>query len=138
MADEPRRRMSRSISLVLLAPLPGLAGCGGDEPRATQEMEVVEDKTVEPPPDGPEHLAGGPFVAWWGLAHPPTVVHRMVPRSTLASSGYTRTGSGIYHRSYYGGRSGFLSSPSYSPGPSHTGPVSRGGFGTTGHATAGG
>lgn len=149
MSDEQprRRRMSRHVSLVLLGSLPGLAGCGGHAhaPRA-EEMEEVEDVEEQPPPDGPAHVLGGPFIAWWALTHPPIITHRMVPRSAVAGGGYTRTPTGGYRRHYYGGRSGFLfgGSSGYRPGPSigsssgHSSPVSRGGFGSTGHSSVGG
>src|SRR5687768_13032602 len=131
MAEESRhRRMSRNVSLVLLTALPGLAGCGGER---ADEMEEVEVEEEVPPPTGPAHVIGGPLVGWWGIAHPPVIVRRTVP---------ARTGTGSStHRSYPRGRSGFLSS--YSSGsasrPASTSPGStRGGFGSTGHATAGG
>jgi hypothetical protein len=138
MAEEPRRRrMSRSISLVLLTSLPGLAGCG----QRGEPTEEVEEVTEEPPPSGPEQVIGAPFVAWWGATHPPIVVRKTVPRSVAASGGYSRGGSRVYYRpyyggSYYGGRSGYLGG-GRPAGPSHSAPVTRGGFGSTGHAAAG-
>jgi hypothetical protein len=137
MADEPRRRrMSRHVSLVLLTSLPGLAGCGGCGGR--ESTEEVEEVTEVPPPDGQAHVIGSPFVAWWHATHPPVVVRRTVPRSALASGGYSRGGRRVYYRPYYGGRTGFLSGGSSYHGPSHAAPVTRGGFGSTGHAAAGG
>jgi hypothetical protein len=131
MADEVRRRrMSRDISLVLLTSLPGLAGCGGER---ADEMEEVEVEEEVPPPTGPGHVIGWPYVGWWRITHPPVVVRRTVP----ARTGNTSSS----HRTYPRGRSGFLSS--YSSGsssrPASSSPgVTRGGFGSTGHATAGG
>jgi hypothetical protein len=136
MADpERRRRMSRSISLVLLGSLPGLAWCAGCGRNRTEEVEEV---TEEPPPSGPEHLAGGPFIAWWRATHPPIVVRKTLPRSTATSGGYT---SGRRRVSYVpiGGRSGYLSSrPSSGLGPGHSPNISRGGFGSSGHGAVGG
>ncbi|HVK14189.1 MAG TPA: hypothetical protein VM597_35945 [Gemmataceae bacterium] len=129
MAETPRRRMSRGVPLVLLSALPALlAGCGGE---SADDVEEVEEEV--PPPAGPAHLIGGPFVGWWGIAHPPVIVRRAVPGRTAT----TRSGS---HRSYPRGRSGFLSSfSSGSSRPATASPgVTRGGFGSTGHATAGG
>src|SRR5262245_57585995 len=132
MAEPRRRRMSRSISLVLLTSLPGLAGCGGEK---TVEVDEV---TEEPPPSGPEQLVGGPFIGWWRATHPPVVVRKTVPKSTAASGGYH---SGR-HRVVFvpvGGRSSYMGgSYSRGPGPAHSGPVSRGGFGNTGHGAVGG
>lgn len=149
MTDQPRRRrMSRHATLVLLTSLPGLAGCGGcggrpaapvAAPAAPEPTEEVEEEQVEPPPTGPEHLVGAPFVGWWHVAHPPVIVRRVIPRSAVASGGYVRSGTGVYRRTYYGGRSVFLggSHPS-GPGPAHASPISRGGFGSTGHGAVGG
>jgi hypothetical protein len=94
--------------------------------------------TEQPPPSGPEHVIGAPFVAWWAATHPPIVVRRTVPRSVAAGGGYSRGGRRVYYRpfyggSYFGGRSGYLGGRSSGPAP-----VSRGGFGSTGHAAAGG
>ena len=157
MPAEPRRRMSRHISLVLMGSLPGLAGCGGcgdstSTAPATQpapEMEEVEEVTEDPPPEGSDHLIGAPFVAWWALTHPPIVTHRLVPRAQViaGNSGYTRSSSGIYRRTYYGGRSTYIfgggfygGGGSYSrPAPGHSSSgVVRGGFGGSGHAASGG
>ncbi|HJZ94417.1 MAG TPA: hypothetical protein VKE40_26370 [Gemmataceae bacterium] len=137
MADEPRRtRMSRHVSLVLLTSLPGLAACGGCDGR--EPTEEVEEVTEQPPPDGPAHVIGAPFVAWWQATHPPVVARRTVPRSALAAGGYSRGGSRVYYRPLYGGRSAFLSGGSSYHGPANAAPVTRGGFGSTGHAAAGG
>jgi uncharacterized membrane protein YgcG len=145
MADDRRRRMSRHIRLVLLGGIPGLLGCAGccgcvgtkEEP-AAQEMEEVEEITEDPPPIGHDHLIGAPFIAWWAATHPPMIIHRFVPRTQVISgnSGYTRSSSGVYRRTYYGGRSTYL----YGGGSSSSrpGPVARGGFGGTGHASSGG
>lgn len=131
MADTRRRRMSRHISLVLLGALPSLAGCGGcREP--TQEVEEI---TEEPPPEGPEQVIGGPFVGWWHATHPPVVVRKTVPRSTASSGGYTRGRSRVYFVPI-GGRSSYMSGGS--PPPHSSGPVARGGFGSSGHGAVGG
>jgi len=133
MADQPRRRrMSRDISLVLLTALPGLAGCGGDPADDMEEVEVLEEVAA---PEGPGHLIGGPFVGWWGIAHPPVAVRRMVPRAAAIGA----VSRGNPYRSYPRGRSGFLSSsPGSSSRPASSAGVTRGGFGSTGHAAAGG
>lgn len=147
MADEPRRRMSRHIRLVLLGGVPGLlgcagcCGCGGTTTATTvtdESMEEVEEVTEVPPPDGPAHLMGAPFIAWWGATHRPIVTYRMVPRAAILGGGYTRTGGGYYRRTsyYYGGRSGYLGTGASRPAAS-TGVV-RGGFGSTGHAASAG
>ena len=138
MADTPRRRrMSRSVSLVLLGSLPGLASCDGCNYKS-EPMEEVEEVTEEPPPEGPELLLGAPFIAWWQATHPPTVVRKMVPRSAVASGGYTRGRSHVYFLPI-GGRSSYLGSGYRSgPGPSHSPNISRGGFGSTGHGAVGG
>jgi len=149
MFKEPRRRMSRHVRLVLLGGVPALLGCGGlcggcggttttDTTTTDQPMEEVEEVTEVPPPNGPAHMTGAPFVAWWAATHPPVVTYRMVPRATILSGGYTRTSGGYYRRTgyYYGGRSGYLST-----GPSRPiGAVGvvHGGFGSTGHAAGGG
>jgi hypothetical protein len=135
MADEPRRRMSKSISLVLLTSLPGLAGCGG----CGRDQVEVEETTEEPPPEGPEQVIGAPFVAWWKATHPPVVVRKHVPRSVASSGGYRRG----RHRVIFvpvGGRSTYMGGrPSSSgPSPSRSAPVSRGGFGSTGRGAVGG
>lgn len=130
MADQPRRRrMSRDVTLVLLSSLPGLAGCGSREDGADEMVEVGE-VWEDPAPDGPGHLIGGPFVVWWQAAHPPTLVRQMVPRSAA--------GGTSPYRSYPRGRSGFLSSPAGSSRPGGSPGVTRGGFGSAGHAAAGG
>jgi hypothetical protein len=148
MLKEPRRRMSRHARLVLLGGVPALFGCGGlcggcggttpTETAATDEsLEEVKEVTEDPPPAGPAHLTGAPFIAWWAATHPPIVTYRMVPRAAILSGGYTRTGGGFYRRTYsYTGRSGYLST-----GPSR--PIGgvgvvHGGFGSTGHAASGG
>ena len=154
MPEEPRRRMSRHIRLVLLGGIPGLVGCAGccgcagDQGRpapAAEPMEEVEEIDEDPPPAGSDHLIGAPFVAWWAVTHPPRVTHRMVPRSHIIAggSGYTGTGSGVYRRHYHGGRSVFIyggggGSSVSRPGPSpgHSSPVTRGGFGSTGHSAS--
>lgn len=135
MAEVPRRRrMSKSISLVLLTSLPGLAGCGGCGERTVE----VEEVTEEPPPSGPEQVIGAPFVAWWKMTHPPVVVRKRVPRSVASGGGY-RHGR---HRVFFipvGGRSSYMGGGGYSsPGPAHSGPVSRGGFGSSGRGAVGG
>src|SRR5262245_25042068 len=144
MAEEPRRRrMSKSISLVLLTSLPGLAACGGCGQHG-DSMEEVEETTEQPPPGGPAHVIGAPFVAWWTATHPPIVVRKAVPRSVVRSGGYTSGGRrGCYRPDYggscFGGRSGYVSGGRPTgPGPAHSGPVSRGGFGSTGHGAVGG
>ena len=133
MADEPRRRMSRSISLVLLTSLPGLAGCG------REETVEVEEHTTEPPPSGPEHVIGAPFVAWWGMTHPPIIVRKHVPRSAASSGGYRRGRNRVVFFPV-GGRSTYMGGRQPSSGPSHgrSAPVSRGGFGSTGRGGVGG
>ena len=144
MSAGPRRRMSRHIRLVLIGGLPGLLGCAGccgcggtTTPETPSEpMEEVEEVNEDPPPDGPEYLIGAPFVGWWQATHPPVVTYRIVPRSVVERSGYTRSSSGIYQRTYYGGRSGYLFGGS--SGPAHSGGAVRGGFGSTGHAASGG
>jgi len=131
MAEEPRRRrMSRHVSLVLLTSLPGLAGCG--------EREELQEVKIEPPPSGPEQVIGGPFIGWWQATHPPVYVTKTVQRST-SGGGTSRSRSRVFFVPI-GGRSGFLSSGSSSPGPgsSHSAPVTRGGFGSTGHGAVGG
>ncbi|HEX3149582.1 MAG TPA: hypothetical protein VHR66_16020 [Gemmataceae bacterium] len=142
MADEPRRRMSRHIRLVLLGSLPTALGCGGcggttstppaDQPQPMEEIEEIDE---DPPPEGTGHFFGAPFVGWWMLSHPPIVTHRLVPRAQIASGGYTRTSSGYYSRAYYG-RSAWLYGSSSRPANSSG--VVRGGFGSTGHAAAAG
>ena len=145
MAESPRRRMSRHIRLVLLGSLPTLAGCGDTTTTATapaepqpEPMEEVEEIDEDPPPDGPGHLAGCPFIAWWGLTHPPIVTYRMVPRAALLAGGYTRSSSGTYHRTFYGGRSGYMWGGSSMARPSGGSGVIRGGFGGSGHIASGG
>jgi hypothetical protein len=148
MFKEPRRRMSRHARLVLLGGVPALLGCGGlcggcggtttTETAASDEsMEPVEEMTEDPPPAGPAHMTGAPFIAWWAATHPPIVTYRMVPRAAIVGGGYARTGGGFYRRTYsYTGRSGYLST-----GPSRPiGAVGvvHGGFGGTGHAASGG
>ena len=135
MADQPRRRrMSRSISLVLLTSLPGLAGCGGCGREKTVEVDEV---TEEPPPSGPEHVVGAPFVAWWAATHPPVVVRKTVPRSMASSGGYHRGRSRVFFVPV-GGRSSYVGGGHPAPGPGHAAPVSRGGFGSSGHGAVGG
>jgi hypothetical protein len=148
MAEERHRRMSRHIRLVLLGGVPGLVGCAGccgcggtttttETTTATEPMEAVEEVAEDPPPDGPAHLVGAPFVGWWAATHPPIVTYRMLPRAAVLGGGYTRTGGGYYRRTYpYSGRSGYLSSGPSRPTGS-TGVV-RGGFGSTGHAASAG
>jgi len=143
MSDHTRRRMSRHIRLVLLGGVPGLLGCAGccgcgGTTVADGPMDEVEEVTEEPPPDGPAHVIGAPFVAWWATTHPPVVTRRLVPRTAVLGGGYTRTGGGYYRRTsyYYGGRSGYLGTSSSRPMGS-TGAV-RGGFGSTGHAASAG
>jgi hypothetical protein len=143
MAEESRRRMSRHIRLVLLGSLPTLAGCDSSTtapapPPPPEPMEEVEEIDEDPPPDGPGHLAGGPFIAWWGLTHPPIVTHRMVPRAAVLGGGYTRSSSGVYHRTFYGGRSGYMWGGSSMARPSGGSGVVRGGFGGSGHVASGG
>ena len=160
MPEERRRRMSRHIRLVLVGGLPGLFGCGGCGGTSTpppapapEPMEEVEEIDEDPPPDGPAHLAGAPFIGWWVATHPPIVTYRMVPRAAvLGGGGYTRTPGGYYRRHYYGGRSAYLyggsagvfgrpsgvRSPSSRPSSSRSSGVVRGGFGSSGHAAAGG
>jgi hypothetical protein len=135
MADKPRRRrMSRSISLVLLTSLPGLAGCGG----CGEKTVEVDEVTTEPPPSGPEHVIGAPFVAWWGATHPPVVVRKTVPQSVASGGGYHRGRSHVFFLPV-GGRSGYMGGHAGpGPGPSHAAPVSRGGFGSSGHGAGGG
>jgi hypothetical protein len=145
--------MSRHIRLVLLGGVPGLIGCAGccgcggtteQAAPAPEPMEEVEEIDEDPPPVGSDHLIGAPFIAWWAVTHPPIVTHRLVPRAQIASGsgGYTRTSSGIYRRTYYGRSSylfgGYGGGSSYRPGPAHSSPVTRGGFGSTGHASSGG
>jgi hypothetical protein len=136
MAEEPRRRrMSRSISLVLLTSLPGLAGCGGCGQRTVEVDEVTE----EAPPSGPEQVIGAPYVAWWKLTHPPVVVRKRVPRSMASGGGYHRGRSRVFFIPI-GGRSSYMGG-AYAPGGTgrgHGAPVSRGGFGSTGRGAAGG
>src|SRR5687767_15630902 len=112
MADQPRRRrMSKSISLVLLTSLPGLAGCG-------ERTVEVDEVTEEPAPSGPEHVIGAPFVAWWGATHPPVIVRKTVPRSAAAVGGYHRGGRRVFFVPV-GGRSGYVGGghPSSGRGP---------------------
>jgi len=139
MADGPRR-MSRHIRLVLLGSLPTLAGCGDAHPPPPppEPMEEVEERDEDPPPDGPGHLAGCPFIAWWVATHPPIVTHRMVPRAAVLGGGYTRSSSGTYHRTFYGGRSGYLWGGSSMARPSGGSGIVRGGFGGGGHVASGG
>jgi hypothetical protein len=135
MAEEPRRRrMSRHVSLVLLTSLPGLAGCEGG-----QQKEELKEVIIEPPPSGPEHVIGGPFVGWWQATHPPVIVAKTVQRSTAVGTGHTRRRSRVFFVPI-GGRSGYLSGGSSSPGrgPGHAAPITRGGFGSTGHGAVGG
>lgn len=143
MADERRRRMSRHIRLVLLGGLPGLLGCGGcggdTRPAGPPADEVVEVEEVEevPPPTGPAHLIGAPFVGWWAATRPPLITRRLVPRSAVNTGTGTRTG-GSYRRGFYGGRSGYLHrGGAVSPAPRSSGVV-RGGFGSSGRAAGAG
>jgi len=142
MPDEPRRRMSRHIRLVLLGGVPGLLGCAGccgcggttETTVADEPMEPVEERAEDPPPVGPAHLVGAPFIPWWAATHPPIITYRMVPRAAVLSGGYTRTSSGYYRRPSYmwGGRSGYLGSSR----PGGSSGVVRGGFGSAGHAAS--
>jgi hypothetical protein len=100
-------------------------------------MQEVDEVTEEPPPEGPEHLIGGPFVGWWRATHPPVVVRKTVPRSTAASGGYTRGRSRVFFIPI-GGRSGFLSGASGGSAGRSSSPAIRGGFGSTGHGAVGG
>lgn len=144
MPNEPRRRMSRHIRLVLLGGLPGLLGCAGccgcggttaTQTAAGETMEPVEEVTEDPPPAGPAHLVGAPFIPWWAATHPPIITYRIVPRATVLGSGYTRTAGGYYRRSYpFAGRSAYLGSSR----PGGSAGVVRGGFGGTGHAASAG
>ncbi len=146
MAEEPHRRMSSHIRLVLLGGVPGLLGCAGccgcggttttETTVADEPMEPVEELTEDPPPAGPAHLVGAPFIPWWTVTHPPIVTYRMVPRATILGGGYTRTSNGYYRRTSYmwGGRTGYLGSSR----PAGSSGVVRGGFGGSGHAASGG
>jgi hypothetical protein len=147
--EPPRRgRMSRHIRLVLLGGVPGLLGCGGccgcvDTATApmtqpAEDMEEVEEFTEDPPPDGPGHMVGAAFIGWWIATHPPIVAYRRVPRSIVTRGGYTRTSSGLYHHTYFGGRSNYLNGGSSSARPSGSAGIVRGGFGSTGHVAAAG
>ena len=133
MAEPMRSRMSRRITLVLLTSLPGIAGCcciGANQ----EPMEEIDEVTETPPPKGPEHLIGGPFIGWWSLTHPTVVVRKTVPRSMATASTRSHGGTFIHTRPYYGGRSGFMSG-----GSSHgSSGITHGGFGSTGHASSGG
>lgn len=141
MDAESRRRMSRHIKLVLLGSLPTMLGCGGcggetSEPKP-DPMEEVEEIDEDIPPEEPAHFIGAPFFVWWTATHPPIVTRRLIPRAAVATGGYTRSSTGTYHRSYYGGRSSYLwgGSPS---GPAHSSGIARGGFGSTGHSGSAG
>jgi len=145
MADEPRRRMSRHIRLVLLGCLPvglGCSGCGGTSAPPTpapETLEEVEEIDEDPPPGGAGHLFGAPFVGWWAVSHPPLVSYRLVPRTQIISGGYSRSSSGYYSRTYYG-RSAWLSGGSSQPmrRPGGSSGIIRGGFGGFGHAASAG
>lgn len=138
------RRMTKHLSLVLLTTLPGLAGCGGCTGR--ERTQEIEEWVAEPPPEGPEHLVGAPFIVWWDGTHPPTLVKRIVPASVAAAQSTYGSHSSYYrpnyYRPYYGGRSSFLSSSlasgSHSSSSSHSsGSISHGGFGSSGHSAGG-
>jgi hypothetical protein len=137
-----QRRMTKHLSLVLLTSLPGLSGCGGSA-APLEKTEEIEEWVAEPPPEGPEHILGAPFVVWWDMSHPPTLIRRTVPVAAAAlAAGRSSYSRPYYSRPYYGGRSsflgsGFAGSSSHPAPPAHSSSISRGGFGSTGHASSG-